>query len=219
MKLQKYIITILMIIVVLSGGYANAGEEDITLTSVLKFSAGIVVGFAIHESGHILTAYATDTDIDIEWGSIIQPLEITEHADSDSKIVAINSAGLISQAIGTEVILQVDKIDKNDAFVRGIMTCNILNPILYAIDYWFIHNTNWNKVDTYQGDIAGIERYTSKRTANVFALIMVGVATFQGYRFLKTQSWAPDWLKNKSHNLNIEPLPSGGLAMMYEIVF
>jgi len=202
-----------------AGGYANAGKEDITFTSILKFSAGIIAGFSIHEGGHALVACVTDTDMDWRRGNINQPLEFTEDADSDAKGAAINSAGLISQAIGAEVILQVDKIDKNDAFVRGMMTWNILNPILYAMDYWFLHKTNRNDGDTYQGDMAGIERYTSERTADGFALSMIGVAAFQGYRFLKTQPWAPDWLKNKSHSLNLEPLPSGGLVMTYEIVF
>lgn len=218
--IAKYIIsTAALLILVFKPTCANAGEEDITFTSILKFSAGIIAGFSIHEGGHALVASVTDTDMDWEWGDLNQPLEFTEDADSDSKGAAINSAGLISQAIGAEVILQVDKIDKNDAFVRGMMTWNIINPILYAMDYWFIHKTNNNDGDNYQGDIEGIERYTSERTADGFALTMLGVAAFQGYRFLKTQTWAPDWLKNESHSLNIEPMPSGGLVMTYEIVF
>jgi hypothetical protein len=55
--------------------------------------------------------------------------------DTDSKGFAINFAGSISQAAGAEIILQVDKIDKNDAFVRGMMTCNMLNLILAGASF------------------------------------------------------------------------------------
>jgi hypothetical protein len=202
-----------------AGGYANAGEEDITYTSVLKFSAGIIAAFSIHEGGHALIGWVTDTDMDWRWGDVNQPLQFTEDASSDSKGAAINAAGLITQAIGAEVILRADNIDKNDAFVRGMMAWNILNPILYVMDYWFFHKTNRNDGNTYQGDLAGVERSTNEATADRFALSMLGVAAFQGYRFLKTQPWAPDWLKDKSHSLNLEPLPSGGIVMTYEIVF
>ena len=221
-----------------AGGYANAGparhrepaqhreasaeadgEKDMTYTSILKFSAGIIAAFSIHEGGHALVGWVTDTDMDWRWGDMNQPLEFTEDASSDSKGAAINSAGLISQAMGAEVILRGDKIDKNDAFVRGMMIWNILNPILYAMDYWFFHKTNSNDGDRYQGDLAGIERYTSEPTAHGFALCMVGIAAFQGYRFLKTQPWAPDWMKGKSYGVNLEPVPSGGLVMTYKFVF
>ena len=53
--------------------------------------------------------------------------------DTNSKEVAINSAGLISQAAGAEIILPVDKMDKNDAFVRGMMNWNIVNLILAGV--------------------------------------------------------------------------------------
>ena len=202
-----------------AGGHVKGGEEETTYTSVLKFCAGIVAAFSIHEGGHALVGWVTGTDMDWRWGDMNQPLQFTEDADSDADGAAINMAGLISQAIGAEVILQVDKIDKNDAFVQGMMTWNILNPIFYALDYWFCHKTNRIDGNTYEGDLAGVERYTSEPTAHGFALSMVGIAVYQANRFLKTQSWAPDWFKNKSRNINFGPLPSGGLFMTYQIAF
>jgi hypothetical protein len=134
-----------------------------------------------------------------------QPIGFTEYADSDSKGLAINSAGLLAQVLGSEIILQVDSIDKNDAFVRGMMTWNIINPILYAADYWFIRRTNQETSNGgYQGDIQGIEYYSNESKANTFAICMVAVATFQGYRFIKIQSWAPDWMINESYSLNFD---------------
>ena len=198
---------------------ANAEEERLRFSSVMKFAAGITAGFLIHEGGHAFAGWVTGTDMDWEFGDINQPLKFTEDADSDSEGVAINAAGLVSQAAAAEIILQVDAIDKNDAFVRGMMAWNVLNPILYTIDYWFIHRTNKKNGDEYQGDLQGIERYSNKTNANAFAVGMVAIACSQGYRFMKTQTWAPDWMKGDTHTVSFAPLPSGGMFLTYKYTF
>lgn len=189
------------------------------MVSMLKYSAGFASGFMIHEGAHLLAAEATGTDMDWELGNYNQPLAFTEEADDDTDGLIINSAGLVTQAIGAEIILQVDSIDKNDDFVRGMMYWNILNPIFYALDYWFIHHTNSTNGDSYQGDIQGIEHYSDERTANIFAASMVAIAGIQGYRFLKTQDWAADWFNDEAHSLSFAPTPSGGFSFSYTINF
>lgn len=189
------------------------------MVSVLKYSAGIISGFMIHEGAHLLAGEITGTDMDWEPGNYNQPLAFTEKADSDTDGWIVNSAGLAAQAIGAEIILQVDSIDKNDDYVRGLMHWNIINPIFYALDYWFIHKTNSQSGDRYQGDIQGIEHYSDERTANIFAASMVAIAGIQGYRFLKTQDWAADWFKDETHSLNFAPTTSGGIAFTYTINF
>ena len=198
---------------------ASAVEDALPLVPALKFSAGIVSAFLIHEGSHALVARLTNTDMHWEIGTLNQPTIFTENANTDWKGWAINSAGLISQVAGSEIILQVDKIDKNDAFVRGMMACNVLNPILYSLDYWVFHSTNKINGNSYQGDLAGIEHYSNKATADGFALSMSAIAVFQGYRFLKTQSWAPDWLKDHSRSMSLAPLPSGGFIIGYKFDF
>ena len=99
------------------------------------------------------------------------------------------------------------------------MAWNIVNPVLYALDYWFFRISNQENGTNYQGDIEGVEHYTNERTANGFALSMAAIASFQGYRFLKTQSWAPDWMKGESHALSFAPHPSGGLLIAYRFSF
>ena len=198
---------------------ASAGGDEITFGSALKFSAGIVSAMLIHEGSHELVAVLTNTPMAWKIGTLAQPLEFTENADANWKGFLVNSAGLISQSVGAEIILDCKKIDKNDAFVRGMMTWNILNPLLYSLDYWVIHSTNKINGDHYQGDIAGIEHYTNKATADGFAISISAIAIFQGYRFLKTQSWAPDWLKENSQNVGLAPLPSGGFIVAYEFDF
>jgi hypothetical protein len=184
----------------------------------LRFSAGVVAAFAIHEGAHEAVAELTDTEMDWGIGNYNQPLGFTERARNDSRGTAVYSAGLLSQAIGSEIILQADSIDKNDPFVRGMMAWNILNPISYAVDYWLIHRTNKQNGSSYQGDLQGIEHYQDESTADIFAASMVAIAAFQGYRFLKTQSWAPEWVKDESH-VDLKPLSSGGVALTYNYSF
>ena len=198
---------------------AYAFESNITLKSTAKFFGGILVAHCIHEGAHALVAEAYDVELDWETGTYNQPLAFTEHADSDSEGLAINSAGLLAQVLGSELLLQVDRIDKNDAFVRGMMTWNIINPILYAADYWFIRKTNQKKGSRYQGDIQGIEHYSNESKANSFAICMVAAAAFQGYRFIKTQSWASDWMMNEAYSLNFDLPSEGGFLFTFNIKF
>ena len=199
-------------------GMAGA-EEKLTYTAAAKFLGGVASAALIHEGAHALVAGVTGTHMSWSLGNYNQPISFTESAESNSKGVAVYSAGLISQALVSEVILDVDKIDKNDAFVRGIMTWNIINPILYALDYWVIHSSNKEDGNTYQGDMKGIEHYSRASTANVFTAGIVAIVSFQGYRFLKTQTWAPDWIKSNTHELKMAPQPGGGFIMSYEIRF
>lgn len=208
--------------ILLHGNPARCEDEGLAaqMGEVLKFSTGVVSAFMIHEGAHYLAAEITGTDMDWELGNYNQPIGFTEHADSDTDGVVVNSAGLVSQVIGSEIILDVDRIDKNNNFVRGMMTWNILNPIFYALDYWFIHKTNKNTGNGgYQGDIKGIEHYSSEQSANIFAASMMAIAGIQGYRFLKTQDWAPDWLRGESRSLSFAPVPSGGGLFSYTIRF
>ncbi len=198
---------------------AFSGDNDLTFVSVLKFSAGIAGGALIHEGSHALVATVTGTHLTWEAGTYNQPIGFTENASSKSKGVALYSAGFVAQALGAELILQGDKIDKNDAFVRGMMTWDLVNPILYSLDYWFFHVSNKSNGNKYQGDLNGIEHYSSKTTADVTAVSFSALALYQGYRFLKTQNWAPDWLKGETHRISFQPLRSGGFILGYNYSF
>jgi hypothetical protein len=196
-----------------------AAEETVTARSAAKFAAGVLSSAFIHEGAHALVAAATDTDLTWKIGNYNQPLAFEEKSTSSSKAVALYSAGLIAQLICSEIILDVDSIDKNDAYVRGMMTWNILNPILYALDYWVFRVSNQQNGNTFQGDLAGIEHYSSESTAQAFAVGITAIAAFQGYRYLKTQDWAPDWLKAVPDEVAVLPLRSGGAMLTYESRF
>ena len=205
---------------IFSQSYASDADDSITCSSLMKFAGGIVAAFATHETAHAIVAELTDTNIEWGIGDYNQPIGFTEHATNDIDGLNLYSAGLVSQVVGSEIILRSGKIKKNDAFIRGMMAWNIINPILYSLDYWFFHRTNQKNGNSYQGDITGIEHYSNKETANLFAFSMVVISAFQGYRFLKTQKWAPNWVKGRSHTFNFNAItPSEGIGIKFEFHF
>ncbi|MDY6905944.1 MAG: hypothetical protein SWH61_14805 [Thermodesulfobacteriota bacterium] len=197
-------------------------NEKITPLSVVKFSAGMVSAFMVHEAAHELVANATGNSLSWDPGTLNQPIQFREDADSSTDAMYINAAGLTAQLVGTEIILDVDKINKDDAFVRGMVAWNILNPISYALDYWFINRTNKKKTNGYEGDLQGIEYHKGEDTANVFAASIVAVSLVHGYRFIKTQDWAPDWIKPKDNGhtstVTVQPRRQG-VELTYHTTF
>jgi hypothetical protein len=198
---------------------AGADGNDITAMAVAKYAAGIASSMLLHEGAHALVAAATNTHMSWKGGNYNQPIGFTEDASSDAKGVALYSAGLLTQLAASEIILDVDRIDKNDAYVRGMMTWNVLNPILYSLDYWFFRVANKNGGPSYQGDLQGIEHYSSEATAQGFAIGITAIAVFQGYRYLKTQDWAPEWLKGTPDNVTLVPMHSGGAFLAWHCSF
>ena len=189
-----------IIIIMCSSCFTNA---DSAIKSIVKFGSGMVTAYAIHEAGHATTAYLTGTDLKWEIGTYNQVVGFRENASNDTSGALLHASGLVTQAIASEIILQSD-IDKNDNFVRGMMAWNIINPLIYSLDYWIIRRASQEYGNYYQGDIEGFEHYTNDTSANVFAGTMTAIAIFQGYRFIKTQNWAPNWMKEKNINLNCQ---------------
>jgi len=220
-KKAKHIGFTLFIAGSLATNLAIAADDSFEFQAALKFAGGIVSAAMIHEGAHALVAAGTGTSMSWRVGDATQPLVFTERSKNDVTGLAINSAGLLAQAGVSEVILCNDKIDKNDNYIRGMMLWNIVHPVVYAIDYWFVHNTNQFHGNTYKGDLQGIEFYGNKKSADIFAGTMVAIAAFEAYRYVKTQSWAPEWLtgKGKPEHLSLVPLPSGGAFLSYTLQF
>jgi len=207
---------VLMSITLLLVFHPVVRAEDITLDSVLKFSSGIMTSFMIHESAHAFVADLNNIDLDWQAGTYDQLLAFRVNGDiSDSDGVPLHSSGLISQIVGSEIILRSEKIDKNSAYVRGIMVWNIINPILYSLDYWFIRRSNKEVGNQFQGDIEGVENHSSDSTANRFAIVMAGLAVYQGSHYLKTQ----DWFKEDLRSFSFGVQPSGAIGFKYELWF
>lgn len=198
---------------------AETGQQENIVLSAAKFGAGVISAYALHEVGHAVAAFVTDTDIEWGLGTYNQPLGFTENADSDSAGRLLHASGLVTQLAVSEIVLQADSIDNNDTFVRGMMFWNIFNPIVYAMDYWFIRRTNKETDTTYQGDIEGFENYSNDTSANIFAASVSIIAAYQGYRYIKTQSWSPTWMQSDAYRLNLQTRGRAGITLMVEIEF
>jgi hypothetical protein len=199
--------------------HPHGGNDEPRTLSVLKFATGVISAYALHETGHALAASLTDTDLEWGVGTYNQPLGFTERAQHNGDGMLVHASGLLTQVVSSEVILQADSIDKNDSFVRGMMFWNIVNPVVYSLDYWIFKRTNKQDRDHYQGDLKGLEHYSNDATANGYATIMTGLAIYQGYRFLKMQKWAPDWITSDSARLNFQPAGSNGAVLTVQISF
>lgn len=211
--LRLVMLTLALLIVCGQSANAQSMKKESRLLSIAKFSTGVLTAYALHEVGHLAAARLTNTDIEFGVGRYNQPIGFTENAENDTSGVLLHSAGLLTQALVSEVILQSDSIDKNDTLVRGMMFWNIINPIVYALDYWFLRRTNQESDTSYQGDIEGIENYSDETTANIFAGAMALVTAYQGYRYVQTQTWAPDWTKNDMVQLSLRPAGSRGAML------
>lgn len=223
MKNKHFIISITILLAFLFNLSIARAEEgkNITFGSFFKFTSGIITAYMIHESAHAFTADLNDIDLEWHTGDYNQPIAFTvkKGGGSDSDRATFYSSGLMSQIVGSEVILRSKKIDKNSAYVRGIMAWNIINPILYSLDYWFIQHVNKEVENRPQGDIAGVEHYSNNSTADGFAIAMAGLAIYQGGRYLKTQTWASDWFDDESQSLSFGLQPSGRIGLNYKLRF
>jgi hypothetical protein len=215
---------LLLLWLLLSGWRPAAAETRATAKTyswseaALGFGAGILSAYALHEGGHGAAASLTGTDLKWESGTYNQPLGFTESAENDTDGAILHGAGLATQAICSEVILGMDAIDKTSPYVRGIMFWNIANPIIYALDYWFLHRSNRIDDEGYQGDLAGVEHYAGKGAANTFAAASMSLALWQGYRFWKAQKRAPTPSRN-GLEFGMTPTPQGGAMVTLQIPF
>ena len=209
----------LVLIVWIVPAHADSSAEEHLGISFLKFGTGIITAYALHEVGHATAGYLTGTDIEWGLGTYNQPLGFKEDAGNDTDGMIVHASGLLTQVAVSEIILQSESVDNNSNLVRGMMFWNIINPIVYALDYWFIRRTNKESDTTYQGDIEGFENYTDDTSANIFAAGMLAVAAFQGYRYIKTQTWAPEWMQRDDVRLNLQTSGRKGMALLVEIDF
>lgn len=202
-----------MIATINQNAWAEPEKQEPAMLSIAKFATGLLSAYALHEVGHLAAARLTNTDIEFGVGRYNQPIGFTENAENDTAGVILHGSGLVTQTLVSEVILRADSIDKEDNFVRGMMFWNIVNPIIYALDYWVLRRTNQESDTSYQGDIEGFENYSDEGSANAFAAVMALVAGYQGYRYVQTQSWAPDWIKNDIVQLTCQPVSNQGAML------
>ncbi len=115
----------------------------------LKFVAGGVTGLAIHEGSHYAAGKMTGMGPEYD---VREPFQTTMNNYHDKKTgekAFVSGAGLVSQTIATEVVLNSEGISKNDPYTLGLLTFNIGNSIKNAIfpDFWGDGNGDVDNLD------------------------------------------------------------------------
>lgn len=169
---------VLAVALVFSASYCWA-EDEVTAAriSVAKkaggFIAGAIAGLASHELGHEVVARFEGADM--HWSGTSWS---TDTSPSALRNIAI--AGFGAQVLSTEVILGVDAIPKDNAFVLGWLTFNILNTVQYAA------------MDSLQGGHGDFE--TLRKNGANTDLVKIGLlahAALSAYRLYKNPKFIP----------------------------
>lgn len=121
----------------------------------LKFALGVGSGYVIHEAAHQAVAEVNGTPF--KWQKGFGSTWVTSNNTSDSERYELASAGLGSQVLSSEIILNTKKIPKDSEYVIGILTFNVLNALLYVVSDG-IMNPNDNYGDIEMMDKAGLDR-------------------------------------------------------------
>lgn len=97
----------------------------------LKFALGVGSGYVIHEASHQIVAEVNGTPF--KWQNGFGSTWVTSNKTSDRERYELGSAGLVSQVLSTEIILNTKKIPKDNDYVIGMLTFNIVNALLYVV--------------------------------------------------------------------------------------
>lgn len=136
-------------------GFAHAQEQhrewlgEVAVTT--RFSlfeksigimAGLGLGFSLHEGAHRLQAEIEGVDVSNE------SLTSMEFNGNNREERNIALAGFIPGIIGSEIVLGVDSIPKDNSIVIGYMLWNILHPISYIVRHEIIHEGGYGDFKT-----------------------------------------------------------------------
>ena len=121
----------------------------------LKFALGLGSGYVIHEASHQIVAEVNGTSF--KWQNGFGSTWVTSNKTSNSERYELGSAGLVSQVLSTEVILNTKKIPKDNDYVIGMLTFNIVNALLYVVSDGIL-NPDDNYGDIEMMDKAGLKK-------------------------------------------------------------
>ncbi len=117
-----------------------------TRYSLFKKSAGIITGLTLglfcHEGAHHLQAEIEGVEVS---NKTLISLE-TQGNNREQRNIAL--AGFIPGIVGSEIVLGVDAILKNNSIVIGYMLWNILHPISYIVRHELIYEGGYGDFKT-----------------------------------------------------------------------
>lgn len=159
-------------------------EDDVTAAriSVAKktagFVAGLASGFLLHEAGHEIVGLVEG--VHMSWSGGFDP-RWTAYTNDHEKLRRVAIAGFGAEIVSAEIILGVDAIPKDNAFVLGVLTYAILNPVIYLLRDNLQHG-GYGDYETLRNNGANVD------------LIKVGMlahAALSAYRLYKNPKFIP----------------------------
>ncbi len=135
---MKRLISVMVIIVALFLGYVTSvNAEGIGANSRLNiakktagFVAGLASGIFFHETGHEIVARLENTDMG--WSGVFNSQWRAPSAHN-TELRHIALAGFGAQIVSTEIILGMNQIPKDNAYVLGWLAFNVFNSLCYPL--------------------------------------------------------------------------------------
>lgn len=218
--MKKLWILILVFYVLIGVRMASADDFINGFDDCLEAMAGVFSGYILHEGGHFFMGKLTNTDMDWHLNNWRNPITYTEYADNPRDAALVHASGIVTSLTASEIILRSESIDKRRPYVMGMMFYNVVNPILYAIDYKLLNRWNYRDSDGCHGDLECIENYTGHTKGNVFAYGTAFIAAIQGWRYIDALTNNRDrWYLRDDMRLNLLPVRNGGGMLSLEVDF
>ncbi len=147
-------IKLLTMVVVLSFLFLSSTSTAFAF-DYLKFALGVGSGYVIHEAAHQAVAEVNGTPF--KWKNGFGSAWVISNNTSDRERYELASAGLVSQVLSTEIILNTKYIPKDNEYVIGMLAFNIVNALLYVVSDGIL-NPDDNYGDIEMMDKAGLKR-------------------------------------------------------------
>ncbi|MFZ3064519.1 MAG: hypothetical protein WA277_04445 [Nitrospirota bacterium] len=140
----------------------------------LKFALGVGSGYVIHETAH--QAVADVNGMPFKWKAGSGGTWVSSTNTTDSERYELASAGLGSQVLSTEIILNTKDIPKDNEYVIGMLTFNVVNALIYVATDGILYS------DDNHGDIEIMDRAgLDKDYVNTFLIVHSLYTIYRGY--------------------------------------
>ncbi len=140
----------------------------------LKFALGVSSGYVIHEAAH--QAVADVNGMPFKWKAGSGGTWVSSTNTTDSERYELASAGLGSQVLSTEIILNTKDIPKDNEYVIGMLTFNVVNALIYVVTDGIMY-PNDNHGDIEVMDKAGLD----KDYVSTFLVVHSLYTIYRGY--------------------------------------